>query len=139
MLADFIVTIHNARKPLAVQIKVHENVKTLRKAGTRHARKMGLGSDADFSSTLGLCHRFHTKGQPLCSIVRLAPPHLGVGIISHELAHVAVWMREIENKFEEKPLSCSDDEWFCWVLGELVGVTVNKLYEYGLYDALRAS
>lgn len=133
MLADFTITINNARKPLAVQVKVHDSTAALRAASTKHTKKTGTEKDPDFSETLGICHRFHMQGNPLCSIVRLAPPHLGVGVVSHELAHAAVWMWEIQNKFKHNVLRCSDDEWFCWVLGELVSMTVNKLYEHGIY------
>jgi hypothetical protein len=139
MLADFVITIYNARKPLTVQVKVHENTATLRLAAKVYAERYGRKGDSDFSSVLGMCHRFHINKDPLCAIVRLAPPYLGIGIISHELAHVAVWMREIENKFEDVPLTCADDEWFCWVLGELVRFTIVKLYDHGVYSASESS
>jgi hypothetical protein len=64
----------------------------------------------------------------------VAPPNIGIGIISHELAHAAIWLWAIENKFDEKALTCENDEWFCWVLGELVRETVNKFYEIGIWE-----
>lgn len=133
MLADFTITIHEARKPLAVQVKVHNNVAALRGASTKQA-KSAKRKEPDFSDTLGICHRFHMMGDPLCAIVRLAPPHLGAGIVAHELGHAAVWLWAIQNKFKYEALTCGNDEWFCWVLGELVSQTTTKLYEKGVYS-----
>lgn len=133
MLADFIVTINHARKPLAMRVKVHESTAALRMASAQYIRRMGLGEDADFSDTVGICHRFHMANDPVCALVRLAPPHIGVGVVSHEIAHAAVWMREIQLEFKPEPFISDDDEWFCWVLGELMAFTVTKLYEHGIY------
>lgn len=133
MLADFTITIHEARKPLAVQVKVHDSTAALRSAAAKHAKRSG-DKDADYSDTLGVCHRFHMMNEPLCAIVRLAPPHIGVGVVAHEMAHAAVWMWEIHNKFSrKKPLVCDNDEWFCWVLGELVRQTTIQLFEKDIY------
>lgn len=133
MLADFTITVHEARKPLAVRVKVYKRVSALRGACTQYANRIDDKTDCDFSDTLGICHRFHTFNDPLCAIVRLAEPNIGTGIVAHELCHVAVWMWEIHNKFENVPLTCDNDEWFCWVLGELVRQTTIKLIEKGIY------
>lgn len=129
MLADFTIHIHEGRKPMAVQVKVHDSVPALQMACTKYAKRTGH-REKDFSETLGVCHRFHTMGDPLCAIVRFAPPHTGAGMVAHEMGHAAVWLWEIQNKFSRKePLQCSNDEWFCWVLGELVRQTTIKMIE----------
>lgn len=138
MKADFIITVHEARKPLAVQVKVHDDVSSLRSAAARYTNRSNLYSkdtknDADFSDTLGICHRSHMSNTPLCAIVRLAPPNIGAGIVAHEMAHAAVWMWEINNEFKDVPLTTSNDEWFCWVLGELVRQTTLKFIDKGIY------
>lgn len=136
MLADFTITVHDARKPLTVQVKVHDSVAALRSAASRFTNgQPGRKKNAlreDLSDVLGICHRFHWDKDPLCAIVRLAPPHIGAGIVAHELAHAAVWLWEIQNKFEV-PLLCQDDEWFCWTLGELVRQTTIQLFERNVY------
>lgn len=115
---------------MAVQVKVHDTVAALRSASAKHAKRGGRKKEPDFSETLGICHRFHMMNDPLCAIVRLAPPHVGAGMIAHEMGHAAVWLWEIQNKFSRKePLQCSNDEWFCWVLGELVRQTTIQLIE----------
>src|SRR3954447_7256686 len=134
MIADFIVTIHKARKPMAVRIAIHDHVGALRSAATKHSQRWQLKEEEDFSETLGICHRFHKANDPLCAIVRLAPPNLGVGIVSHELAHAAVWLWDIQHEFNEKSkLDCGNDEWFCWVLGELMSTTVDQMYQRKVY------
>lgn len=135
MLADFTINIHEARKPLAVRVKVHDNVAALRSASTKYVRRDDPKADPNFSDTLGICHRFHKMSTPLCAIVRLAPPHIGAGIVAHELTHAAVWIWEIEHKFSKKiPLTCENDEWFAWILGDLVRHTTVKLHEKGVYS-----
>lgn len=139
MLADFVIEVEDARKPLAVQVRVHDNVASLRRAANAYDKRYGptrkkKQTQNEFFDTLGVCHRFHTYSQPLCALVRLAPPNLGAGIVAHELAHAAVWMWEIHHKFNpKKALNCGNDEWFCWVLGELVRQTTDQLYSKGVY------
>lgn len=130
MLADFTITVHEARKPLTVQVKVHKSTAALRGAATKYNKRTG-NREADYSDTLGVCHRFHMMNDPLCAIVRLAPPHIGAGIVAHEMCHAAVWMWEIHHTFDRKvPLTCANDEWFCWVLGELVRQTTIQLEKH---------
>ena len=137
MLADFIITIEDARKPLAVRVVVHENLRALRSAATKWDNKgqnIKKRKYGEFHDTLGLCQRFHMMNDPLCAIVRLAPPHLGAGIIAHEMGHAAVHIREIEYKYETPPLCSDNDERFCWILGALVRQAVDTMYKYGVYD-----
>lgn len=152
MLANFIVTVHYNKKPYAVNVRVYKTVAAMRGAVTRYdrptkkekKRRLKAGEDR----FLGICHRFELmrfrKGSqspeetnPLCAVVRLAKPHIGAGIVAHELAHAAVWIRELYlgDPGWEEPLTASNDEEFCWVLGELVHNTVDKLYEKGIYDS----
>lgn len=137
MLADFTITINDARKPLAVRIIVHENLRALRSAATQHTNRWAgrrKKKQGEFQDTLGICHRFHLDSTDVCAIVRLAPPNIGVGIVAHELTHAAVWMWDIEHKFEEDvSITCANDEWFAWILGELMSKTVTKLYEHEIY------
>lgn len=143
MRADFTITIHRDDHPdRSVRVVVHDNLRALRSAATRYRRSWKQDDEpAEPVELLGVCHRFETQGtsktgetyiDPLCACVRLSKPHLGVGMISHELAHAAVWIRELDTG-EDTPLNCTNDEDFCWVLGELVHRTVAKLYEKGIY------
>lgn len=139
MLADFTITVHEARKPLAVQVKIHDNVRSLRSAAAKYTKlsnkhSKGSKNDPDFSDTLGICHRFHMMNQPLCAIVRLAPPHIGAGVVAHEMGHAAIHMWAIHTKWEKKErLTDANDEWFCWVLGELVRQTTIQLIDRKIY------
>lgn len=136
MLADFTIDIHNTRKPMAVQVVVHETVQELRKAAQMFYNNWPTRSDdgTDFEDTLGICHRFHLHGEPVVAVVRLAPPHIGAGVVAHELAHAAVWVWLVQTMWDKKlQLNCENDEWFAWVLGELVRHTTVKFHEKGLY------
>lgn len=138
MLADFEISIHREERELRiVRVVVHDSVRALRSAATQNAKRWGK-QDLDHTEVVGLCERFHmqhTNGtkDPHCATVRLAPPYLGIGIVSHELTHATVWIREIDNQFKDVPLTCENDEEFCWILGELVRRTVMKFYEKGVY------
>lgn len=139
MLADFTIHVHDCRKPMAVRVKVHDSVAALRSAATKWDRtwpkRLQRENTHAEDKTLGVCHRFHMLDDPVVAIVRLAPPHVGAGVVAHELTHAAVWLWEIENKFENVPINCLNDEWFCTLLGELVRQTTNELYARGVYEA----
>ena len=139
MLADFTITINDARKPMAVRVVIHDSVAALRSAATKYdniAKAKHKKQRGQHASTMGICHRFHMMNDPLVAIVRFAPPQLGAGIVAHELGHAAVWLWEIQHTFSKKvPITCENDEWFCWVLGELVSKAVDKMYEKGVYPS----
>lgn len=139
ILADFTINV-GFETPRQVRVIVYESVKGLRIATTRYdnrnrsrsRRKQGL-----YSNILGICHRFEHRNvdgspRPQCAIVRLAKPYIGVGIVSHELAHAAVWMRELDEG--KTPLTCANDERFAWMLGELVRQTINAMNARGVFD-----
>lgn len=133
MLADFTITIHEARKPLAVQVKVHESTAALRGAALRYARRYGYDDHPDHKDTLGICHRCHIYGDPVVALVRLAPPHIGAGIVAHEMTHAAVQLWSVHHEYKDVPITCENDEWFCWILGELVRQTTIQLIERKIY------
>jgi hypothetical protein len=137
LLADFTVTIHDVYKPMAVRVKVHENLRAMHSAVTQSDNRWGgrkKRTKGQHKDTLAICQRFHMSDSPVYSIVRFAPPHVGAGIVAHEMAHAAVWLWEIKNKFEDVPLACDNDEWFAWVLGELVRRTTTQLHDNGVYS-----
>ena len=139
VLADFEVHV-NYDPPRAVRVVIYDSLKGLRIAASKHenrgVRKKNRKA-GQYANTLGICHRFENydkQGQlkPVCAIVRLAAPHLGVGIASHELFHAAVWFRELEG--DNEPLTTHNDEPFAWVLGELVRQTINSMREFGVFN-----
>lgn len=132
MLADFEITIHGEQER-TVRVIVHNTTRALRAAATRMDRIYGLDT-SDNSNTLGICHRFERRYSPddsLCAVVRVAPPHVGIGVLAHELAHAAVWINQLNQG--EVPLTDENDEPFCWVLGELIRQSVLKMYEHGVW------
>lgn len=137
ILADFTIAVEY-EVPREVRVVVYDSLKGLRVASSRYANASGLTrARGAYKDTLGLCQRFEWADedgvtQPLCAIVRLARPWLGAGIIAHELAHAAVWMRELNEG--DAPLRTNDDEGFCWLLGELVRQAVDEMYERGVYE-----
>lgn len=138
VLADFTIRV-KYEVPRDVRVIVYDSPKGLRIAATRYdnrTKSQKRKSRGEYSRTLGVCHRFEFLGDkgeslPLCAIVRLAEPNLGVGIVSHEMAHAALWVYELA---EDKPLVCDNDEPFAWILGELVRQSVTQLYERGIYQ-----
>lgn len=142
VLADFTVAV-DAPQPREVRVVVYDSVKGLRIAASRYDnrnRPRRHRLRGNYAHTLGVCHRFEWRNaetdesRPLCAIVRLAEPNLGVGIVSHEIAHAAVWIRELSQGPEPTPLTCENDEEFCWLLGELVRQAINGMNAAGVYD-----
>lgn len=134
MLADFKITIHS--QPLrTVRVAIYEDVKALRRAAKRHDRM--FMADGDFSDVVGLCQRYAVQGRDGnlhadVATVRLAPPHIGIGVVTHEIAHACVWLWELDHPDEK--LDLSNDEPFAWLMGELVRQTVNKMYEHKVWE-----
>lgn len=138
-MADFTITVHEGRKPMAVRVVVHENLAAMRKAAQMHYNNWQdprrKSEQPDLEQILGVCHRFHMADDPVFAVVRLATPHLGAGIVAHELFHAVTHLWAVQTKWDEKqPLTPENDEWAAWVLGELVRCTHNKLWEHGLYS-----
>lgn len=141
VLADFTVAVE-FEVPRSVRVIIYDSLKGLRIAATRYdhiGTRRSRRQRGRFKDTLGICHRFEAHWSdgthnPLCAIVRLAHPNLGVGIISHELAHAAVWMRELNGDTE--PLTCANDENLVWLIGELVRQTINGMNERQVYEQL---
>lgn len=139
MIADFTVYIHDVDGDLGVRIKVHESLRALHSAVTHSDNRIRSPKKKKYNEhkdTLAICQRFHMQNSTTYAIVRLAPPHIGAGIVAHELAHAAVWLWEIKHKFEEVPIRCDNDEWFCWILGELVRRTTDQMYKNNVYERI---
>lgn len=143
VLADFEITVE-LEPPRAVRVVVYDNLKGLRIAASRHENRgsrKGPHRYGKYADTLGICHRFEWMNrsgayEPLCAIVRLAYPNLGVGIVSHEMAHAAVWLQELQGI--DEPLTAQNDEPFAWLLGELVRQAINAMNERGVFEAVDA-
>lgn len=133
-LADFKITINDVDKPLAVRVVVHKNLRAMRSAVTQQDNHWFNGKNrSDNTDFLAICQRYNLQGDNVYSTVRFAPPYIGGGLVAHEMAHAAVWLWEIKHEFKEKALTCQNDEWFAWILGELVNRTTEKFYEKGVY------
>lgn len=141
VLADFEINVE-LEPPRAVRVVIYDNLKGLRIAASRyenHGMRKNRRRRGKYAETLGICHRFEWQSsegekRPLCAIVRLANPNLGVGIISHEMTHAAVWIRELNGDLD--PLTCANDEPFAWLLGELVRQTINMMNEKQVYERI---
>lgn len=131
-LADFTVKTKYDDHPYEVRVIVYKTLAAMRGAATKfNSAQRDSNSDA-----CGVCHRFASgfmdglNHDPFVAIVRLAEPYLGVGIVSHELAHAATWIRELN---DDDPLVCQNDEEFCWTLGDLIRQTVCEFYEHDVW------
>lgn len=135
MKADFTITVHDVDKPLGVRVVVHDTLRAMRSAVTQQDNYWFGGKNrSDHKDYLAICQRYNLQGSDVYSTVRFAPPHVGGGIVAHEMAHAAVWLWAIKNKFDEDvPLRCDNDEWFCWILGELVRRTNQMFFKRGIY------
>lgn len=140
VLADFEINVEFEDTPRSVRVIVYDALKGLRIAATRyenHTIRKSRRKRGQYAETLGVCHRFewfNREGvsRPECAIVRLAKPHIGVGMIAHELFHAAVWMRELNG--DTDPLTCENDEPIVWLGGELVRQAVNAMNERGVFE-----
>lgn len=139
-LADFTITTTYNGWPYDVRVVVYNSLSSLRASTTKYdniTRNANKRANGENSDVCGVCHRFvhydaSDDQKPLVAIVRYADPHLGVGVVSHEMAHAAVWLRELSHESEE--LVCSNDEEFALTLGDLVRQTINGFDKHGVYE-----
>jgi hypothetical protein len=90
----------------------------------------------------GYCHaydHFYKSGRraPDFAEVHLAAKCLGVAVLSHELAHAALaWARRTKidslSADTENPAVSDAEERFCYVLGDLMALVVQKLYDLNI-------
>jgi hypothetical protein len=141
ILADFVIGVEY-EVPREVRVIVYDNLKGLRSAATQYdnvTRSKRRRKHGQYAETLGICHRFEwmdpktDESKPLCAIVRLAKPHIGAGIVCHELTHAAVWIRQLNEG--EAPLLSDHDEPFVWLVGQLMSLAVDAMYERGVYPS----
>lgn len=138
MITDFTITIQDVLKPMAVRVVVHDNLCAMRSAVTQSDnRRRYEKNEGENNDYLAICQRMHMSDSPVYSIVRFAPPNIGAGIIAHEMAHAAVWLWHIKTQFKDVPLDCENDEWFAWILGELVRRVNDHFHEKGAYESSR--
>lgn len=144
-LADCILTVE---RPVLRKVRfvVYDKTSHLRAAATQYenvTKGRTKKRRCDYKNTVGICHPFELwkpegKGKnkimvqdPLCAIVRLARPNIGMGVLSHEMAHAAVHIHEMNTG---GPVVQGEDEDFAWVLGDLVRQAVIKMNELKIYD-----
>lgn len=137
MKADFTITARLDSGDRDVRVVVHDSLAALRSASTRFDQ---AGRDAH-ADTFGICHRFESRyvaadgsetPDPLCAIVRLADGYVTPEIVSHELAHAAVWLKELDGPPAD--LLCDNDEWFAGLLGRLVADAFRVITDVGVWS-----
>lgn len=112
-----------------------------------YATAAALNADAGERDGLvgGICHRWSTTDyagtpvvRPEVGMIRLAYDHLGIGVVSHECAHLAVHVWNLDRPLGEV-IDDDTDEPFAWLLGDLVRQVVNALRDRGHYTAAEAA
>lgn len=122
--------------PREVEFVVYKNISALRAAATRydnhykHTKDKKLNTNSD---TLGICHSFEIIDEngnvkPQTGIVRVAIPHTGGGVVSHEIAHAVIHMCDISESSTLMEAGSQDNEDFAWTLGDLVRQAFNFIY-----------
>lgn len=115
-----------------------------------HAYLRAVGLQPD--DCLGRCtavevRHFNSDGTsrlaPMFAEVNLCIPHLGIGIVSHELLHATFAYarrcrldgRTVFDRSLDTGGDCSpDEEWLCYAHGSLVSQFTRRAYEQGLYE-----
>lgn len=144
-LADFTIMIHDVPKPMGVRVVVHKNLAGMRSACTQTDRILSSRKKKkknQYKDLMGICQRYHMQDSSTYATIRFAVPHIGAGMVAHEITHAAVWLWEIKHQFKHVPTLAEDsegEEWFAWILGELVRQTIVQFIERGLYADQRNS
>lgn len=136
----FQVTTNRSNRKRTVKVAVYDDLKHMQRdaqAWTKRSR----GVTEYFTDALGVAHKFEhirvnedgSDGEslPKCGYIRLHKGHLKTGIITHEVAHLAVWIHHLDADGSLEPDNIEREEMFCHVLGDLSAQIVSKLYKIG--------
>lgn len=121
---------------------IYDKLEEMRAAANKFSRQ--TGADEDNNEAYGVCHTFirmkigsdgSSKENPWSGIIRLAKPHLGNEVFSHELAHAALHIYRLDNKGKANFGTGIDDreEQFCAIYGRLYRDFINKSYKYNIW------
>jgi hypothetical protein len=129
-------------------VLVYSDLESLRADANKHDQAWGViqqqkggGEGAGFyNQTLGITHRFERikDGQlyPNIGIIRLAKPHIGTEIISHELLHAVAWAYRLKfnhGNLGRKYGSLWREEFFCYMYGGTFRKLNLLLYKKGIW------
>ena len=135
--SSFRVSTKHSGRLRQVRVTVYDDIDELRRdASSGRWRSLKDAGDTPVD-TLGVCHRTEWqsdgKSLPLCAHIRLHKDHMGVGIVTHEIAHAALFMYELDNPERLTTEDIEHEEVFCHILGDLTSRVVSKLYAKGYY------
>lgn len=137
---QFQVTTDRSGKSRTVRFVVYDDLKDMRKAASAWTWRTRQERD-DFSGALGAAHRFERvtveeeRSHPLCGVIRLHRDHLTMGIITHEVCHLALWIYELDS--DGATLTTGDienEERFCHIVGDISSKLVRRVRKLGYYD-----
>lgn len=139
---QFTVTPHKIKQKRTVKVFIYENVADMREAAERYDRKTGIAENQDgHADTLGVTHRFEwidvdsNESKPQCAIIRLVKDHLTMRIISHEAAHAAVWIFQIDvNESPPNVENIDEEEHFCHLVSDIASDIVHEVYKRNIIE-----
>lgn len=141
-VAEFKISTRRTGTHRIIRVKVYDELTRLRRDADKWA-----GSSGRFVGAAGVTHtyqRFHVDetGQeaesPQSAILRLHSEHIGMGLLTHEVGHLAVSLFEMDRPGDLNIWGdMAKQEEFCYLLGELAAKIGIKLHQLGFYKDVR--
>lgn len=126
-----------------VKVRIYDNIKQMRLDAERFGCNYVSDDPGCFSQALGVAHKweggsFTSNGgfvtDPVVGLIRLYRGEMGSRVITHEVTHLAVWIYHIDctTRIGDPFENIENEEVMCYLVGDLVGKLVDRLYKYGL-------
>jgi hypothetical protein len=125
---------------------VYDELEAMRSAATRYAQRTGTSEPGAFGDAHGVTHTFQTlivdpgggvaAESEAVALIRLWRQRLGTGVVTHEVAHAATAIYEQDCLPSKGSIhdNISNEETFCYLVGDLASRIVSRLYFYGMYQ-----
>lgn len=115
-------------EPVTVRVWVHDTLEEMRAAGERFNGGDNTGAAALTQAMVSV------DGHLVRPIIRLARPHLGATVVSHEMHHAAtaLWGAHCAATGADPSLHHYNEP-FAYLYSDLLGSLIRALYRHGYY------
>lgn len=142
---DFQISTNRSGRNRTFNVRVYDDLKAMRRDAANWTKRV-RGESEDFGGALGVTHRNErltvSEGKDdvshdLVGMIRIHRSALRTGIITHEVAHAALWVFELDCGGRPTTENHEQEEVFCHIVGSLTAKFVHKLYEKQLLPSRR--
>lgn len=147
MVDRFTVTTNRSGHIRQIRVIIHDTKEQMQRTAVAYSRARGLEiPEKGFAAMTHSYQRQYLdsdgvwKTKADTNIIRLYKDKLGGRVIIHESTHVALHIYSIDCMSEDDPVDehmWSGNEKFCYLLDDIAGRIIDRLYKRGYYAGVR--